>query len=364
MDVEFHYYMTYLIAVRAGFSPEDAYIIAHASENVDDNHVPVEVRGANDGIYKNTISQTMDITRPHLDGSIYPIFHFVPGDKTLLSAARKDGIQSDWVTTPNNQNAQSILDAAFQSQDLYRIGLASHTYVDTWAHQNFVGKYDVGNKVPLEEFALSDIETLAFDAAAPIGHGAALHYPDEPGRIWTDGRLIGDNIRNCDRFMEAAQHLFYKYAQYTKKLDSALWPSIADKLKNDLLEDIGLVNSDGGEDQASRIGRYKARALKPEYGGKEMPPYDERDWFNQALVVDSDETALFARLRAKLSASIDDYFDMVAKGSRIFCTWKDPANYKDSHWYKFQQAVTAQKDFGTDLLQDFISTPEVTITAA
>ncbi len=31
MDIEFHYFMTHLIALRAGFKPGDAHTIAYAS---------------------------------------------------------------------------------------------------------------------------------------------------------------------------------------------------------------------------------------------------------------------------------------------------------------------------------------------
>jgi hypothetical protein len=37
MDREFHYYMTHLIASRAGFWPDDAFTIAHASQYTDEN---------------------------------------------------------------------------------------------------------------------------------------------------------------------------------------------------------------------------------------------------------------------------------------------------------------------------------------
>jgi hypothetical protein len=37
MDIEFHYHMTYIIARRAGFSPNDSYVIAYSSQYTDDN---------------------------------------------------------------------------------------------------------------------------------------------------------------------------------------------------------------------------------------------------------------------------------------------------------------------------------------
>lgn len=37
MDIEFHYYVTYLVYIKAGFNKNEAEIIAYASQYVDDN---------------------------------------------------------------------------------------------------------------------------------------------------------------------------------------------------------------------------------------------------------------------------------------------------------------------------------------
>ena len=139
MDIEFHYYMTYLIAAKAGYSVSDSTIIAHAAQSVDDNHIPVRLVDDGGISYENSISQTMDILRPHEDSLIYPIFHFIPGDPKAPSTRRTDGVERQMVTTPNSALANKMLDAALKSKDLYRIGVSAHGYVDTWAHQNFVG---------------------------------------------------------------------------------------------------------------------------------------------------------------------------------------------------------------------------------
>ena len=34
MDIEFHYYMTYLIATRAGFRPAEAAVLAQAAQEI------------------------------------------------------------------------------------------------------------------------------------------------------------------------------------------------------------------------------------------------------------------------------------------------------------------------------------------
>ncbi|MFW6025789.1 MAG: DUF6765 family protein [Candidatus Woesearchaeota archaeon] len=79
MDIEFHYYVTYLTAVKAGLKPKDAFIIAYSSQYVDDNDIRFEIEGESN--YQNFLSQTFDIKKPQKKlQRIYPLFHFIPGE--------------------------------------------------------------------------------------------------------------------------------------------------------------------------------------------------------------------------------------------------------------------------------------------
>jgi hypothetical protein len=210
VEIEFHYYITYLIAARAGFTPAEATILAHSAQAIDDNHVPISVSAGTPFAYENVLSQTMDITHPHHDTRIYPIFHFIPGELNAASAARKDGKTSQWNTTPNSPLAHAMIDSALASKSLYRIGASAHAYCDTWAHQNFLGIEDDFNVMP---FIDGDRTTAVLDKIANIGHGPAQHMPDLIGLAWTDGRLVSENekVTNRVRFIEAARHLFGSY---------------------------------------------------------------------------------------------------------------------------------------------------------
>ena len=148
MNIEFHYYMTYLIAARAGFDPAEAEVIAYSSQYIDDNDLIYNISGDDAQSYSNYISQTKNITKPKRKlFRIYPIFHFIPGDPLANSARRKDGKLHLLNTTPASNNACRILKTALQSDNLYKIGLAVHSFADSYAHQNFVGYYDEFNIV-------------------------------------------------------------------------------------------------------------------------------------------------------------------------------------------------------------------------
>ena len=189
MNTEFHYWITGLIAKESGFSEEDAKTIAYSSEYIDENDVNFVIKNRSDkkDTYSNFISQTMNILKPKNKlMKIYPVFHFIPGEPDAESALRKDGKMHLLNTTPNSGNANEIMDQAFKStQDImaYRIGIASHAFADTWAHQNFVGWYDYFNNIGL-------------DPKPDIGHADAEHHPDYVSHRWVDNRLLEPDINN------------------------------------------------------------------------------------------------------------------------------------------------------------------------
>jgi hypothetical protein len=337
VDIEFHYYMTYLIAARAGYSPADATIIAHAAQSVDDNHIPVAVGDAAGTVYENALSQTMDITRPHDDALIYPIFHFIPGDPEAPSARRVDGVQHPMNTTPNSALANKMIDAALASGDLYRIGVSAHGYVDTWAHQNFVGQRDDFN-----EFSTGIFQRIAEKFFA-VGHAHAKHNPDLPALVWEDSRLVNRTVDNRIRFLDAAEHLFRKLAAQKKPALKAgpLDAEIA-SLRIDLDADIG-CRDDRNENKDIRIASYGKRAATAPYGGRPMPEYVTGLWFGQAI--EQDRNAVIESFKDRFSIPYDDLGvfvgDVIANGHRATVAWKDrtPGACKTYHWYKFQEAV-------------------------
>ena len=142
MDIEFHYYMTYLIAAKAGLEPGDALTLAYSSQYVDDNDMIFEIDNGKASYFQNYISQTMNILKPKQSlMRVYPIFHFIPGDPQAKTAFRKDGCMHWLNTTPDSGNANAMLDLALETGNIHRIGIAAHGFVDTWAHQNFIGYY-------------------------------------------------------------------------------------------------------------------------------------------------------------------------------------------------------------------------------
>ncbi len=326
MDIEFHYYMTYLIAARAGFSPTEARVIATASQYVDDNDVILEVEDEEGGLYRNYISQTLDITKPKAKlFRIYPLFHFLPGDPMAPTAWRKDGAMHWLNTTPNSANARAMIAKAKASGSPYRVGVACHTYVDTWAHQNFVGYYT----------AFNSLEEMLTKALPNIGHAEARHCPDEPGLVWDDRRLIEPRVDNRARFLEAARHLFLWLAGIANSGPAATDPEgEADALLADLKDCVRERDADNRL-RDTRVARYRALANRHDYGGTQMPEYREDDWLEAAV---TEQVRGFRdRWRSGLDL-MDAALDKVTLFKDRY-TWKDSARYRETDWYLFQEAV-------------------------
>jgi len=329
MDIEFHYWMTGIVAKEAGFSDQDATTIAYSSQLVDDNDVCLTIKNKSGGRpYFNYISQTMNILKPKNQlMRIYPIFHFVPGDPLAVSARRRDGKMHILNTTPDNELANAFMEYAFKSAveaRLYRIGIATHAYVDTWAHQNFVGWYD-------------NFNALGSNLLPNIGHADAKHHPDWPGHRWDDERLVENQISNKLRFLSAAKRLFEHYCDYLitqgkyKKSDTPQWSVLESKLA----VAIGPVSSgDKNPGKDARLTRY--HSIFPA-----LPEFSEESWLDDAIKTDiKGRKDSHEGILSKFTIFEDQYF------------WREDRNKKETDWFKFQEAVKAHERFSLTQLDD------------
>jgi hypothetical protein len=322
MDQEFHYWITGIVACRAGFSECESAIIAYSSQLVDDNDILrkiVDVQNPGSPPYEVYISQTMDILKPKQElMRIYPIFHFLPGRYDAPSARRADGKMHILTTTPDSELANKVLDAALTDMSAYRlhrIGVAAHAFADTWAHQNFVGWYDGINGENLNPLP-------------NIGHADFKHHPDWVGHRWDDSRILDKEVTNNNRFLVAARRLYDKFSDTTKKASVGGWTG----LENDLIRAMGPVYS--GELNHGRDARM-ARMTKYQSLSPWLPEYDPNTWFDAAVL--TKVRGLPDGLPPEFTIFKDQYF------------WK--LGWQDSNWYKFQEAVKAHQAMCMNELQ-------------
>ncbi len=305
MDIDFHYYITYILAEKAGFGPMESRTIAYSSQYVDNNDKQYVINKNREDAYQNYISQTMNILKPkreHL--RIYPCFHFLPGEYRSTSARRADNKIHVLNTTPNSKNANKLIDEALRTDNLYRIGIATHCYVDTWAHQNFVGCEDRFNEL------MGILETFIPN----IGHADAFHNPDRTYLIWKDKRRVTANrkIHNKQRFLEAAKNTFVKYSRHVdRRVKKQYLEERWNALKSKLTWAMGKERRNEGGGRKERIGRYQSIA-------RDMRQYRKVTWFDQAVKL---------------------------KGLR------KKAGFNNSNWYKFQEAVKEHQRSAIELLK-------------
>ena len=301
MEIEFHYFITKGIALRADFNDEQAEIIAHASQLTDDNVRQYCINQGKTDEFKNYISFTYNILKPRKTLShIYPIFHFTPGDPDFPGAQRTDRRKNKFNTTPDSKNAKRILKQAFETGNLYRIGIALHAFADTWAHQNFVGLYDEFNGMG--------------KPAPNIGHSDAGNKADYVSVCWQDPRLKKEyqNIDNNQRFLAASQRIFEELCLFKGKTQdwfNKQWLS----LKGDIAEAFGKP------DQNQHLKQQRIQNYNKIFGVDNR--YTKESWLNEAV-------------------------KSVFPGNHTF-----KANYAKSHWYLFQKEVINHQDDSYKILE-------------
>ena len=346
MDIEFHYYIVYLIAARAGFEPSAAYKIAYSSQFVDNNVIGYEFNPGTPDAFKNYISQTYNILKPNNKlFRIYPLFHFIPGN-IREADSRKDGKLHYLTTTPGSENARKILDAAVTSKNLYRIGIACHAYADTWAHQNFVGYLEGFNaRQTRPKTWFSKLFKYSWGWSI-TGHAAFKHSPDRVNKVWRDQRLISSREERDNNviFREAAGSMF-------EVLWKAKHPNGSDEdmktEKESLLNDIG--NAMSAESSEQRIKKYMALSEQEAYGREKLKEYDSYKWMTEAThenlrALKSKGKHIIIKILLTWFCNTISFFNKY--------TWKDSGEYKETDWFQFQEAVKEHQKKAAAILNE------------
>jgi hypothetical protein len=175
---------------------------------------------------------------------------------------------------PDSAIARKMMRDVVQRKDLpfalQRLGIALHTYVDTWAHQQFVGAICDLNRIESIALVADPVykRTLAFDDLdsgttriqqfvanhLPVGHAGALTLPDLPFLKWSFTRENGEVVQrdNPNDFLAAARAAFNvvrRYVQDNADLPDADLPAADAQLIDKMLRTTILIE---GEDRHDR----------------------------------------------------------------------------------------------------------------
>lgn len=230
MQKDFHYYCIAILARGAGFNSADALVIATASQYVDDategEQIPIQLNGSIvnfDPVL--TAYKKLDALQA-IDWSaqkrVWIPFHFIPGEPF----EPEHTLPYNFITRPGSNFASLLVEKAANEpiqrykRRLCRIGIALHTYADSWPHQDFSGRKATGeNNVEAihlyepQEAAWEHlkIENIVFDLLPMMGHAQAGYFPDLAFQQWkfTLVPSPGEISRNnAVMFLEAARNIY------------------------------------------------------------------------------------------------------------------------------------------------------------
>jgi hypothetical protein len=311
MQKDFHYDMVYALAKEAGYKEDEAYIIAHSSQYVDDNtereytvsdshgdfyvDFPNEI-GKSGNLYFPIITQSADITSLQLSVQRYVFapFHFIPGDNNV----EIKGTTNPLCTTRGCNNSVSLVQDSMKNKDPYRMGVALHSYADTWSHERFSAFREDWNKV----------SRSIFSSIPPnIGHAEVFTKPDEISLVWEDKRFK-EKIDNRERALKAAEQIF----NFLNK-EKTKW--------NDVRSDFEIFVD-------AKDLKERTKLIKDKY--PEMKDYDEDKWLNEALSFSRDASEIqFDTITGKAKPARVRFADIAVKDI-------------NSHWFRFQEAAKKQ----------------------
>ena len=141
---------------------------------------------------------------------------------------------------------------------------------------------------------------------------------------WVDDRLVDENceIDNMKRFAEAAKSIFIAFKKYrTPQADQALLESSWKEVEGPLLEAMNAHSPLGDLFHASQKDRIEAyRQIC-----RDIPDYDPDGWRHEAVAKDELELDVFDRYWGR-------------------------ENFRESHWYKFQEAAREHHDVAMKIL--------------
>lgn len=257
MNVEFHYYSTAFLAVKAGFSLEEATTLAYAGQYVDHHQRAYRIQAPR-GVVVSPPTQDFSFWDQATVDEVLAPFHFLPAGRDQVPSVRRDEAMSLWDVRPHSEPAKRLLVSALKTRNLYRIGLALHTYSDTWAHQNFTARNEAWNR-------LDDSNPLP----SP-GHAHAGFEPDLWLSNWDDPRLVEPRVDNRLRFAACARKI-YRYLCVFRGRGFEDEGTVADELAALVAQGIG---RDSVEDRTIEF----VLALN-------LEPYQKGRWVDAALEI-------------------------------------------------------------------------------
>lgn len=212
MRLDAHYYGILAFARACGFNKEKALLIAYASQYVDDANIDhIMIKGNPGNIKYDLIDNKpsfFNVSTSSFSNSLEAFncctmirntcaFHFIPGCKGV-SFVKK--LRCD----EKSPIMLGVLNETLGQEDLIKLGVVLHGFLDTFSHQGFSGLLSKVNDIQkctvlsttpwfitdkisyiLKGLIRADFEKLLDMVVPAYGHAQAGIYPDLPYLSWS-----------------------------------------------------------------------------------------------------------------------------------------------------------------------------------
>ncbi|MCK8058214.1 MULTISPECIES: DUF6765 family protein [unclassified Fusibacter] len=136
MKTDLHFYLIYLLAVKSGLTPQNAFTIAYSAEYIDDNTSKKTIHFSDGTDYEPTRSAYRDLslllTKKDKTLEIYLPFHFFPsGEGETFQERVKSHAHSEMMRLLK----RFVLTNLDQEFGLYYLGIYVHILIDTFIHE-------------------------------------------------------------------------------------------------------------------------------------------------------------------------------------------------------------------------------------
>ncbi len=346
MNTDFHYCCIKTLAFKAGFTADEAEVIAYASQYTDDatEHKKIRVTGGPvlaaplyDGAvmdpvctahggssrFRTLLKWSRFYRKVDVQRKVLMPFHFVPPEAHVPEQ------RFSYVVQATGRIAEELVREACRhfgqgnspDQRLYglvKLGIALHSYADTFSHQGFSGRHSpkendiTGIRVrgSGQRWKAAGLpEWFVYHAAPDIGHSEAGSLPDDGHAVWGfeyANKAGPDGIRdNPQVFLDAARRIFKVLCDAAGRGQAELWSGIS--------TDIGKCIVQG------------TKAWSRAFRGQLSFEYDPLAWRQAALTGSSVEW--------------DDFNSEKEYGKLTFTYAGDPK------WFLFHRAAADQRAF-------------------
>jgi hypothetical protein len=364
MDRDMHYCVVKILALKAGFTSRQSELIAYASEYVDDavenkpmkvhfpDGVPTEILdykryNARTGRFDPTCTAHRGIhwlrvmLKRAIQKKVYVCFHLVPARPYPGTGSKKPPTPRgsySYITEMGSVFARAVVDESireleaseFSSRKLIKLGIALHTFADTYSHYGFSGRNscDDNNRKHIRviynnvEETFRGMNRLESMLTPRFAHAVALAVPDTSHlqlSFEKDGaRIKRDNPKN---YLRAAEEIYEILISITGRPNT--WVSFSDRLAG-CISRYQLIGDYSGETPA--VFQQKFADYGKAFGL--CLSYSEEDWRRKALKANNYDWIRYSRrqYRNEMHGHIGDmrwyYFHMGAHEQREFVMGK------------------------------------------